>query len=70
MVDWDTYVDIRNIMGLIHNTEDDLRLRSVFLRKLSPKAHKLGICGSTLSNNTSVPLFKSQKVERPVSYKE
>lgn len=42
-------------MGLVHKTKDDFVLGSVFFSQLAPNIGEVGIAGTTLPNDASVP---------------
>lgn len=48
-------VDIWHIVGLVHQTEDDLVIASVFRCELRPKVGKLCVGRSSLSDDLSIP---------------
>lgn len=47
--------DRRDVMRLVHDTEDDARLTAIFLRELRPQADELSVCWTSLGDYLSVP---------------
>lgn len=52
----ETYSDVRDIVGLVHDTEDNTALRSVLGSKLAPQTGELSVGGTALPNDSAVPL--------------
>ena len=62
------FSEVRNLMGLVHNAEDNAGLVLVVCRELAPDAGELGVGRPTLTDDSTVPACIVVKVDDDVGF--